>query len=500
MITKVESRILIPTLVALLFQIAFCTPARGQIQLNCPTNQSLSTCSTGAMLTYLISATSSCPGCVTISCLPTNGSFLPIGTNVIACSASDACGAVTNCNFPVVVQLDTTPPLLLCATNRSVECGAAWAFDLPRAVDACDGTNVVIRVVSTVTNLGGCPVKFLATRTWQAIDSQSNSVFCSQTVSVVDTARPVFVCGRNQSVECGVPWNFTLPVAVDNCDGTNITIQIFSTITNFLCGRTYSATRLWRAIDACGSNTTCFQTITVVDTMPPVMTCVAIKTVECGAAWTFDRPSAYDLCDRTNVSVVIVGTVTNTVGFCGRNFSTTRTWRATDTCSTSNSVCSQTVTVVDTTPPMIYCPPTLVAISPGTNGIPVTFNPAVSDFCNGTNLAVVCQPASASVFPVGTSHVICHAIDPCNNTNQCTFEVIVLPPPQLNVALVQTINTASLTWPDLYNNYLPQSTATVDDPNGWQFLTNKPMIIGGQAKVELPSSNGPAFFRLKRLP
>ena len=485
---------------ALLLSCWTSSPATAQIRLDCPANQAVATCGAGTAFTYLASATSSCPGCVTISCSPTNGSFLPLGTNLITCSALDNCGAATNCSFLITVQRDTIPPLMLCSTNRSVECGTPWSFNVPRAIDVCDGSNLTIRVVGTITNVGGCPAKFLATRTWQAIDSLSNSILCSQTITVVDTAPPVLVCGRNQTVECGVPWSFTLPVAVDNCDGTNVNIQILSTVTNSLCGRTYTATRFWRATDSCGSNSICSQMVTVVDTTPPVMTCVGAKAVECGSAWTFDRPSANDLCDGTNVTINIVSTATNTVGFCGRNFTVTRTWRAFDACSGTNAQCSQTVTVVDTFSPFIFCPARVVAFAPGANGIPVSFAPAALDGCNGTNLTILCQPASGSVFPTGTNRVTCRAIDPCNNTNQCSFDVIVLPPPDLSISVSAPGSIAGLSWSALYADYLPESTAAIAETNHWRLLTNQPMAANGRARVELPGTNGPAFYRLRRVP
>ena len=96
--------------------------------------------------------------------------------------ATDACGnSVTNSQAVTVV--DTTPPVLTCATNKTVQCGTAWIFDAPTASDACS-TNVTISIFNTVTN-GICPL--LITRTWSAADACGNSNTCSQTVTVVDT-------------------------------------------------------------------------------------------------------------------------------------------------------------------------------------------------------------------------------------------------------------------------------------------------------------------------
>src|SRR4029079_2927348 len=89
------------------------------------------------------------------------------------------------------------------------------------------------------------------------------------------------------------------------------------------------------------------------DTTPPVLVCGASRIVECGNGWTFDVPTVDDNCD-TNPVVAIISTTTNRVGFCGNTFAATRTWEATDLC-TNKTRCSQTITVVDTTPPALVC-------------------------------------------------------------------------------------------------------------------------------------------------
>lgn len=50
----------------------------------------------------------------------------------------------------------SAPTLLICASNKTVKCGSAWAFDPPTAGSPCCGTNVTILVLSTETN-GTCP-------------------------------------------------------------------------------------------------------------------------------------------------------------------------------------------------------------------------------------------------------------------------------------------------------------------------------------------------------
>src|SRR5206468_9550868 len=130
------------------------------------------------------------------------------------------------------------------------------------------------------------------------------------------------------------------------------------------CGTTFDATRTWQATDACGNFAQCSQKVTVVDTTAPVITCGNTnKTVELGTAWTFDAPTATD--NSGSNTITVVSTVTNATGHCGSTFDATRTWQANDACG-NFAQCSQKVTVVDTTAPVITCGNTNKTVELGT--------------------------------------------------------------------------------------------------------------------------------------
>jgi hypothetical protein len=91
-----------------------------------------------------------------------------------------------------------------------------------------------------------------------------------------------------------------------------------------------------------------------------------------------------------------------------------------------SSQCQGTVTVVDTTPPMITCPSSITTKTPqpGDPCLVVTYSdPVVTDNCPLPT--VVCTPPSGSCFPVGTTTVTCTATDGSGNTATCTFSVKV---------------------------------------------------------------------------
>ena len=162
----------------------------------------------------------------------------------------------------------------------------------------------------------------------------NNSAVCSQRVIVQDTTPPVVNCPTNFTVACGTPWSFGVPTATDVCCGASVTINLINTVTNGSCPTV--VTRAWNITDCCGNSTTCSQTVTIVDNVPPVITCAANQVVQCGPGWTFNPPTAVDNCCTNSsggpggVSVVIQNLITNNIGPC-QDFITVW-WKATDCC------------------------------------------------------------------------------------------------------------------------------------------------------------------------
>src|SRR6185295_1525969 len=140
--------------------------------------------------------------------------------------------------------------------------------------------------------------------------------------------------------------------------------------------------RSWSATNSCGAIASCSQTIREVDTTPPSILCAPSTTLEWGSPWAFAAPTAFDASDGSSVSVEIVSTRTNAL--CGLTYSVTRTWSAIDSCGNSNG-CSQTVTIADTTPPSLICPPPRNVEW----GVDWTFDePDASDVVDGVNVSV----------------------------------------------------------------------------------------------------------------
>ncbi|MDE0739763.1 MAG: choice-of-anchor D domain-containing protein [Planctomycetota bacterium] len=86
--------------------------------------------------------------------------------------------------------------------------------------------------------------------------------------------------------------------------------------------------------------------------------------------------------------------------------------------------CAAMITVEDRTPPQITCPAAVSVECTELAGATVDFAAAATDSCD-TSPMVTAEPASGSLFPVGTTTVTVTAVDSAGNTESCTFDVTV---------------------------------------------------------------------------
>ncbi len=96
--------------------------------------------------------------------------------------------------------------------------------------------------------------------------------------------------------------------------------------------------------------------------------------------------------------------------------------------SSNTSEFSQCILMPDFTNTVITitnCTNITVPVDPTQSSVPVKFNtPTATDICSATAI-VTCVPASGAIFPVGTTPVVCTAVDAAGNTATCTFNVTV---------------------------------------------------------------------------
>lgn len=224
----------------------------------------------GAVVTY--TTPTSGVGC-TVNCSPSTGSFFPIGTTTVTCTADSnpppafAPSASSSCSFTVTV-LDTQAPSIACPTNVNVQCTGTSGpkYTLPTVTDNCPGAAIVcIPPPDFAFGPGTTGVNCEAT------DQGGNTARCSFTVTVKDTTPPTITSCLapppipNLAGACSVllPDVTGSVTATDNCTGVLVKTQSPPTGPNtFLeAGKTHVVTVVVQ--DAAGNQSSCALNVTV---------------------------------------------------------------------------------------------------------------------------------------------------------------------------------------------------------------------------------------------
>ena len=211
--------------------------------------------------------------------------------------------------------------------------------------------------------------------------------------------------------------------ANDGCDTDPELAHDFDiSMLNVCAAADYSITVTWTATDACSNSAQATQTIDItVDAGAPTATAPGDVTVECGAE--IPPVPAVVFTDDCGTVVVDFSEVQLDSEF-DNEYELLRTWIGTDACGNATTI-TQTITVEDTTPPTITCPPTqMVDANVNCDFVLVDYTSAavVSDNCD---IAGVTQsPAPGVIITTGTTTVTLVVTDDAGNSTECMFDVI----------------------------------------------------------------------------
>lgn len=315
--------------------------------ITCPANRTIS-CdeSTDPANTGSATATDNCTAspAITYSDVETGGACPQEKTIARTWTATDDCGNIDQCVQTITVE-DNVDPVITCPANLTIDCNDPTDPGTTGAATATDNCDASVDITYADSQVGN-----VVTRTWTATDDCGNTDQCQQTITIEDTTPPSLTCPSAVAVQCvgDVPApNVSLVTTSDDCDPAPVVTFISDVSDGNSCPEII--TRTYRSTDASGNYVECTQTITIDDTIDPVITCPADAAVECGGSinpaatgWA----TATDNCDP-NVTVTYVDSKDGNI--------TTRTWTATDDCGNTDQ-CVQTITVEDTMPPTLTCP------------------------------------------------------------------------------------------------------------------------------------------------
>lgn len=230
-------------------------------------------------------------------------------------------------------------------------------------------------------------------------------------------------------------------------------------------------------------SSTCDAKITIANNTPPEFsTTPRDLTLECTPTTTAQVNSwvasagAGDSCAPAGSAVIMSSNFVPNggCGGVGVGNKVNVTWSAKDVCSNTGQV-SASVTVVDTTPPVVTVPApiSVEATGPGTR---VTFAASALDYVSGST-PVGCTPASGSSFPVGTTTVKCTSADGSGNVGTNTF----------------TITITDRTPPLLALPSAPVVSSTAGDSTPVTFTVTAFDLVDGATVVSCTPASGSAF-------
>jgi len=408
--------------------------------LSCPTTQTISANGNCEYVladwTGSVSVTDNCSATIDMiySQTPVPSTILGIGTHLVTLNAEDESGNIGSCQFNVVVEDNTSPTVLSCASNQTVYADLsceALVGDYTNVLTVSDNCSLPANISITQNPTPGTVISSSTSVSFTIEDEAGNTGNCSMTVIFVDTISPVVNCPVPQSIAINSNCEYSMPDlsslvgGTDNCSvlGDMIISQnpIAGSIQNGITSVLIIIT------DEAGNNSICISTINPIDTAEPEITCPSPAPINNGALCDFTLPNygtislILDNCSDYSIAQnPPAGTVVQT-GV------TTITLVVTDAGGNSDE-CSFDLTVLENESPIINCPSDIVSCDPNI----IYSDPTFSDNCAvsmaQTDLSGL---SSGMIFPIGLTTLEYIAVDSSGNQQSCQFTVEVLDYPSI---------------------------------------------------------------------
>ncbi len=368
---------------------------------------------------------------LTITQTPPAGTLVGIGSHTINFVVRDAGGNQANCSSVVTVVDVTKPVITACAANRTVSAGANCAAIVPDlrsevvATD-CNGPVLITQAPAPGASVGlGVQIIVLTAR-----DAAGNTETCSATLTIQDTTAPVITaCVLNQTLPGDASCSATLPDFRASLTATDCNEPL--TITQAPAGGSAlglgAHTVTFTIRDAAGNTATCQATVTVQESIAPVITqCAPHQTLIAGANCTATAPDLTGVVQATDCDLPLsvtqapapgtpLGLGVNTITFTVRD------------AAGNAATCTTAVTVNDeTVPTIVTCAPNRSAAGDASCHAPAPDlrSLVTATDCNGP-LTFTQTPPPGELLATGTHPITIVVADAANNVISCTAQFTV---------------------------------------------------------------------------
>lgn len=367
-----------------------------------------------------------------------------IGNNPEILNVTDASGNVASCNTTVIVA-DTTRPTATCQ-NRTVTLGPLGTGNVTASQvnlsssDNCNTISLFLNAIGNTqvnyncTNVGSNTVTLIVR------DNSGNQRTCTSTITVVDNTAPNTVCQSGVNIYLNGTGNATVGTGQinsgtsDNCGIATLSVSPSS----FNCSNVGPQTVTLTATDINGNTSSCNTTVTVQDTVRPVMGCQNQTLTLSGAGTasllaTQINLGSTDNCGAVSLAISDGGAFAPSLNFnCSDIGTQTITLQGTDV-NGNTRTCNATLTVLDVAAPTANCRNLTVNIGAGGTvtvlgtDLNSTTTPS-SDNCSPLSFFINTVGNTDTVFScaqIGNRNLTLIVQDPAGNQATCLSTVTV---------------------------------------------------------------------------
>ena len=412
----------------------------------------------------------------------------PIGTSTITYTAKNVCNlSSTPCSFEIKVIDNSNPTITKCPPAQSIEgcdenaIGAKWPtlpFSLVKKTvtendfttiaggSASDNNGITEYIYHDVITSAAneCPMK--VTRTWTVKDAQGNATTCEQEIEIKDSTNPTIAqlanITQNLLADCKATIITTNPTYNDNCKVASLSYIITGALTDqsattgihFVGKKDFpvgTSTITYTVTDVCGNTASMHFDVTVIDNIPPKVSCPINKTIEgCDEKAIVPAYKTTETTITTTEFTNLGGTADDNCGIKSITYKDAitqascptkveRTWTVTDN-NNQRVSCVQTITIEDQKAPEILQLADIkedVVSGCAKNITPP--NPVPTDNCGIKWLSFEMTGATtyksplngtyyvgARSFNVGVTTITYTATDKCGNKTSMSFKVEVV--------------------------------------------------------------------------
>ena len=367
-----------------------------------------------------------------------SGNQFPLGITTLTYLVTDAAGNQDSCSFTITI-IDNGAPEITCTADITqgtdpASCFATVTIPDPVAIDNCGGVSFSQTDLTGYTSGDQFPIGIYVIE-YTAVDTAGNTDVCAVNITVLDTTAPALVCPGNiaQNTDAGACTaivTYTTPVVSDNCVGSFF-FQAMGLSSGALFPKGIT-TNTFQAIDAYGNTSSCSFTVTIIDSIPPVVTCpvdiIANNTpTTCGRLITYPDPTIVDNC-LGSTWLQISGLASGNIFPIG---TTQNIFVATDA-SGNTDTCYSLVTILDVDNPVITCPANIQSCNDKTIYTP----PVGTDNCPAAITTLIAGLGSGATFPLGLTTETYVVIDASANTDTCSFTITINPIPVIADSII----------------------------------------------------------------